>query len=113
MPLMRCAAQEEDPRFCVQLRQEVTNEPVVFSWIAASGLPVCEVVTLVHDHDVPRTAVQHLLGVCAVYGLVNARDDQLIFQSRIAIRRGPLPKRQVEADELPAAHFEPSRAGAR
>src|SRR5688572_29272386 len=100
MPLMRCTAQEENARFAIELSQEVANEPIVFPRIAAAGLPVCEVMTLVDDHDVPRSAVEYLFGVCAVYGFVNARDDQLIIQLRSAVRGGPLPKRQVQANEF-------------
>ncbi len=56
--------------------------------------------TLIDNHDVPGTTVQNLLAVRSMYSLVNARDNQLIFQACIAIASCPLPKRQFEASEF-------------
>jgi hypothetical protein len=44
-----------------------------------------------------------------MYGLVNARDNQLIFKSCVAISGGPLSKRQLEASELPSHISDKSR----
>ena len=102
VPLMGCTTQKKDPSICVHFRQKVTNQSVVLSGIAAAGLPICEMVTFVHYHHVPGTAIQHLLSVRGVHRLVNTRDHQLISQPCIAIGRSPLPKGQVEAGEFPS-----------
>ena len=65
--------------------------------------------TLVNNHDVPGTTIQNLLAVRAMYGLVNARDNQLIFQCCIAIGSCPLPKLQFEASKFSSHVSDSSR----